>query len=444
MPNLTSRRFVILGAVAATILAAAAFGYRSWTADSPSGPLAIAGRSEAVRADEGIRSLEKRVGANPRDTDAHLQLANAYLQKAREYGDPSLYAAAENLLVAAERLEPDNPEVYATQSILASARHEFASGLALGEKALAIDSERARHWGVVADAQLELGMYDEAITSLQQMVDRRPDFASYSRISYARELYGDVEGAIEAMEWAIEAGSSSQADLAWAHAQVGNLYLNLNNPTAAEQSYAAALQRVNGYHGALAGQAKLAVARGDLPEAAKLYGQAAAKVPLTEYSIALGEVYAAMGDNEAANRQFELVRAIDKLSQDSGVNTDLELALFEADHGGDSAAAVARARAAYERRPNVHSADVLAWALFRDGRADEAKQYAQESLSLGTRDPLKLFHTALILRATGDTQQAFAHLEEALRLNPHFSVRYRDEAVRTLDELRQLAARTSR
>ena len=440
--NLKTNRWLLLaggGVVAAGIAGTAFFSYQSWSADSRDGGPVAAGRGGSTVDDETLSALERRVQEQPTNADAHLELANAYLQKARDRGDPSLYSAAGNLLQKAQQLDPENPDVFATQGVLAGARHEFAESLALGQKALAIDPERARYWGVVADAQLQLGMYDEAVASLQEMVNRRPDFASYSRIAYARELYGDPEGAIEAMEFAIESGSSNQMDMAWAYVQAGNLYLNINNTTMAKAAYETALTRSEGYHGALAGQAKLAIAANDLPRAAELYEQAFAAAPLAEYAIALGAINKDRGDTEGAERQAALVRAIDQLSADNGVNTELDLVLFEIDQGTDSSESVKRARAAYEGQPSIHAADALAWALYNDGQVAEASKYAAEALKLGTRDPLKLFHAGVIAKAAGNTDAAFANIEEALRLNPNFSVSHRKQAAELLDELRQLA-----
>ena len=74
---------------------------------------------------------------------------------------------------------------YSLLRTLALARHDFAGALERGRNALVLDPENARYHGLVGDAQIELGRYDEAIESYQEMVNRRPDFASFSRISYA-------------------------------------------------------------------------------------------------------------------------------------------------------------------------------------------------------------------------------------------------------------------
>src|SRR6185503_9629016 len=117
-----------------------------------------------------------------------------------------------------------------------------------------------------------------------------------------------------------------------------------------------------------------------------------------------------------------------------GVDTDLELALFDADHGRDPQATLALARAAYTRRPSVKAADTLAWALFKAGQPAEARRYAGEALRGGTHDALMLYHAGAIAQAQGDGKAARDYLERALAINPHFSPLYAPRAQQALAE----------
>ena len=166
-----------------------------------------------------------------------------------------------------------------------------------------------------------------------------------------------------------------------------------------------------------------------------MYQQAFARMPLAEYAIALGDVYMTMGDRQQARQQYDLVRAIDRLYTANGVNTDLETALFFADHDIELPASLAGARAAYAVRPSIQAADVLAWTLYKTGNLEEAQRYATEALKLGTRDALKLFHAGMIAKALGQQERARSYLQQALSLNPHFSLLYADLAAATLREL---------
>ena len=70
------------------------------------------------------------------------------------------------------------------------------------------------------------------------------------------------------------------------------------------------------------------------------------------------------GSTPSCAREARLFRA-------DGVNVDLELALFDADHGDPSCGARA-ARAEWGRRHSIHVADAYAWALHANGRDGEA------------------------------------------------------------------------
>ena len=393
-------------------------------------------QTAGTSTDTLISSLQEKIKENPKDFDSHIRLANAYLQKVRETGDPTLYTRTEDLLDNARKLEAQSPELFATRGSLALARHDFAAALQNGTRALALDPENARYHGIVGDAQIEQGMYEEAINSYQEMVDRRPDFDSFSRVAYARELYGDPEGAIEAMEFALQAGSGTPENVAWAHVQLGNLWFTSGKLEEAQKSYGLSTRTVGAYAPALAGKAKIAAARGDLEQAATLYKQAFNRMPLPEYAIALGDVYAAMGERVKAEEQYDLVRNMDKLLRANGVDTDLEIALFNADHDIDLRMSLEKARAAYEARPSIHAADTLAWTLYKTGNYKEAQEYSSEALKLETRDPLKLFHAGMISKALGEKEQASTYLQQAVDLNPHFSLLYADEAAYTLKTLK--------
>lgn len=428
---------IVAGVVVAAALPAILLNYGPFAggdSDSTMATLsvpAVLGRSATT---PGIQQLEERVKANPQDFGAKLNLANSYLQAVRETGDPTLYARTDAVLADAAKLDPGNPELLATQGILALGRHQFTKALDLGKQALAADPERARYYGVVADAQIELGMYDEAVANLQEMVNRRPDFAAYSRIAYLRELYGDPEGAIEAMDFAIEAGATAPENVAWAQAQVGDLFFGLGRFEDATQRYLLAEGRLAGYPLALAGRARVAAANGDFERARSLYQQAFEQMPAAGYATALGEIAAKQGDGAAAERYFGTVRAIDALAVANGENTDLEFAAFLADHGS-ATEAVKKARDGYASRPSVHGADTLAWALYRNGEIVEAQRYAREALRIGSRDALVLFHAGMIEKAAGNTEEARALLQQVVNVNPRFSVLHAGEAEAALAEL---------
>ena len=412
----------------------------------PPQPFAAVKPPAWAATDTAVAQLQQRLANNPSDPlayAAYAQLGNLYLQKVRETGDPSYYARAEGALQKSLELAPDNALAVAGMGSLHLARHAFEAALAWGERAREAAPHNYLVYGIIGDASLELGRYDAAIAAFQAMVDRRPDLASLARVSYARELHGDLSGAIAAMEQAVSAGNQRAEGTNWARVLLGHLYFLAGNLDAAEQQYQLALTLLPDYVHGYGGLAKVAAARGKLKDAIALYTRALEIVPVPEYAIALGDVYRAAGNGAMAAKQDALVRVIAQLNRAAGVDVDLEMALFEADHAADTAAAAAAvqtARAQYERRPSIHAAGVLAWALYRAGQPAEALPFAREALRLGTRDPVLLYHAGAIAAAAGYPAEARAHLEAALAANPHFHVRYAPEAQRLLEQLRKVAA----
>jgi tetratricopeptide (TPR) repeat protein len=325
---------------------------------------------------------------------------------------------------------------------LALARHEFRDARQWGERAVDAAPQHPAAYGVLVDAEVELGEYEAAADTLQRMVDLRPDLGSFSRISYLRELMGDRTGAISAMQRAVSAGSGYPENVAWAQVQLGNLYFDGGELTGAADAYEAAAAAAPGYAPALAGEAKVLAARGQLAAASDLYAQAVAILPLPEYLTAYGDVLSARSDQSGADAQFATVAAIQQLQAANGVNTDLELALFAADHGDAVAVndAVVQAKAAVSERQSVTAYDTLAWTLDRAGDLDAAATASEQALRLGTQSALMHFHAGMIASARGDTASAISHLQDALSLNPHFSLRYATVTRADLARLQKEAA----
>ncbi|MGZ5299907.1 MAG: tetratricopeptide repeat protein [Actinomycetota bacterium] len=384
--------------------------------------------------DQIIENLQSRLRVLPTDWQAFASLGLAYVQQARVTADPSYYPKAQGVLRRSLSLErQDNFAAMVGMAALAGARHDFAGALRWGERAKAIDPYNGNVYGVIGDAQVELGRYRDAFATFQQMVDTRPDVASYARVSYARELMGDVPGAIRAMKAARDI-AGTPADSAWASYQLGELSFNRGNLEQARVAYARGIRTDPDYVPTFAGLAKVAWARGHLQEAIAGYTEVVSRYPAPEYVIALGDLYAAAGRADQAERQYSLVHAEEQLFRSNGVNIDLELALFDAAHG-DPAGALAAARDEWAKRQSVHVADAYAWALFAGGRYAEASVYARKAMALGYRNALFAFHAGMIQLRLGNEAAARRLLAEAVGINPHFSIQYSPVARATLAKL---------
>lgn len=387
-----------------------------------------------------VTELQRAVQRRPDDAELQARLGLAYLQRARETADPSYYGRADELLRRARTLEPDSLDAVIGLGSLALSRHDFHGALKLGTEAVRLTggfSPAAR--AIVGDAQIELGRYREGFATIDELGAQRPSLVAYARQSYALELQGDLAGAAGLMADAVAGGAGGGEGTQWTRVQHAALLVKLGRLDEAEQELRHALAALPTYARAEAGLGAVAVARGDLAGAESWYRRASGHVPLPEILVALGDVQTARGEPAAAANSYALVRAEQDLFRAAGGNADLELALFEADHG-DPAEAVRLGRIAVDERPSVYAHDALAWALHRAGDCRAALPEARAANRLTTADPLLAYHLGAIAACAGRRAEAIAALHRAQGRNPRFHPLFGPDAARLLERLEGPAA----
>jgi tetratricopeptide (TPR) repeat protein len=433
-------RIRVAAAGAAVVLTTAALllggAFRGSSAAAPTPPAGSADRLQAGFAlgDTAglVVSLQHQLESRPEDAKAWGLLGLAYQQRAREVADPSYYSKSEGALRRALRLAPNDLIATSGLASLAASRHRFREALRLSRQAHALSPTTALTYGLLGDAKLELGRYQQAFADFDRLAQLKPSLAAYSRVSYARELLGRPDEAIAAMQQALDAATGEAEPTAWTRVQLGKLYWSTGRLVAAEAQYRAALAVFPGYVHALDALAQVEGARGRFGHAIALERRAVDQTPLPQFVGYLGDLYTAAGRPTLARRQYQLVDVIGRLFVANGVKTDLETALFRADHGIRLRETLDLARLARTERPSIDGDDVLAWTLERNGRCGEALRYSQRALRLGTKDALKLFHRAMIERCLGHTADGNRFLRRALALNPHFSLIWAPVAQRAL------------
>ncbi|GAA0294176.1 tetratricopeptide repeat protein [Streptomyces turgidiscabies] len=429
----SSRRWraVQLGACAAALAVAFTAGAvvlgavrdGSGTATVSSAPAAM---SPALLASgdigASIASLQAHLRAQPRDFGSWATLGLAYVEQARTKGDPSRYPQAQQALARSLELKPDNDPALAGRAALAAARHDFPGALEYADQALAQNPYSERALSIRIDALVELGRYDEASKATDEADAKRPGVPVFTRYAYVRELRGEVTVARRVLEQAL-GSATSRGDIAYVSTTLGQLAWNQGEYKSALEFYARALAADDTYLPALEGRSRAQFADGDLAGAILGMEDVVSRYPLPGPLVELGELYEVRGgegDLAKARDQYALVNAWTAIARANGVNADLDTALAAADHG-DRKSALRAARAEWDRRETVHTADALAWALHVNGQDEEALPYARRATATGYRNASFIYHRGMIEQATGHPKEARASLSAALELNPGFS-----------------------
>ena len=378
----------------------------------------------------GIARAQQRLRVVPGDYVTWAALGSAYLERARISADPSYYPKAEGALRRSLTVHPrGNAAALTGLGALANARHEFAAARDLARSALRINRYSADAYGVLADAQTQLGDANAATSAVQRMLDLRPGLAAYARASYDLEQHGRLAEAESLMRRAVD-----PADVAFCRYQLGELAWQTGRLDAASAEYAAGRAADPSYLPLLAGTARLAAARGRIGEALAGYADLTARYPTPGYLMEHAELLRAVGQPAGADAQLALAAAALRLFAANGGTDDLgaaQLALAQ-DRPTD---AVRAARREWSRRHFADVADVLGWALHQAGSDAQGLGYARRASALGGHNAGYLFHLGMIDLALGQTGDARRDLSAGLALNRHFSPRYAPVAEAALSQL---------
>jgi len=442
---MTTRKTIILVlATAVFILGSYFFHHNPFTAKAEAEPVTILVESVPIpshamkTSDEQIAFWQQKAQRDDRDYISLTYLGQAYLQKGRETWDAAAYGRAEKALEQALTINPSYELTLAYLSASQIAQHDFSGALETAQRVYDFDSGALQALATMGDASLELGRYEEAEAAYETLIEQAPGAAVYSRAARLAWLQGDVPAAIDWMQQAVDNAKGIGLEgerMAWYQFQLGELYFKSGGVASAQAQYAAAKQTLPDYYLVLLGEGKVAAAQGDYEQAIALFERLVDRLPQPLYVATLGDLYTLVGDETAAQQQYDTVTFITELETVNKALYGRQIALFYANHDTNLDSALVAAEAELTNRPDVYGYDVLAWTLYKNGRIDEAAEAMAQAFKLGTQDASFHYHAGMIAAAQGNTEQAKQHLSHALELNPHFDFLQAQIAQETLASL---------
>jgi len=391
---------------------------------------------------EAIQFVQDRIKQNPNDAVSYSLLGELYIRQARETGDVSGYERAEAFLQKSLDLIPGYAPAGSSLASIYYARHEFEEALDLATRVYESNWRNTSALVIMGDANLSLGNYkqaEEIYLSLEE-TDATPPILA--RLANLAEIKGNPDEALKLIRRAAGETMSlggTKENAAWYLLRVGDMYFNIGNVDEAGGYYEASLRVYENYHLALAGLCKVRAAEGNYEEAIEYYQRAVNIVPQPDFLAALGDLYIMTGQPEQAEIQYATVETIGTLAAINEQIYNRQLANFYSDHNMNVEEALTLALAELESRKDIYGYDAAAWAHYKNGNYKEAQILMEQAFALGTRDANLYYHAGMIALALGDKAQARIYLDEALAINPHFSILFADEARETLLALKNTA-----
>ncbi|MBI3238516.1 MAG: tetratricopeptide repeat protein [Flavobacteriia bacterium] len=347
---------------------------------------------EWVETKKVIESLLTEIELNPENYTAKLNLSKGYIQEARITGDHAYYdAAALELLDDVIANEPQNFDALCCKATVLLSQHHFSEALKVAKSALPINPNNAFIYGLMCDSYVELGQYKQAVKMADKMINIRPDIRSYSRVSYLREIHGDLNGAIIASKFAVDAGFPGLEETAWSRMILAHLYEMKGHLDSAEFQYQTALKERPDYAFALAGLGKKEKVNGNYKKAISYFRKAEKAIIEYSFSDELTDLYRLNGDPKNGYKSaYRVIKMLSPLSNDDesvsghGHYADRELA-YAYLKINNTDKALEHAMLEYNRRPkNIDVCETVAWVYYKQKNYAKANEFRHSLFGMHT------------------------------------------------------------
>jgi tetratricopeptide (TPR) repeat protein len=378
-----------------------------------------AAAQQDTAAQHGIAEARQQIAADPKKAQAYNDLAIAYMRRARETANPRYLKDADSAVAQGLQLDADDFQLRRTASSVSLNRHRYAEAR---ERAMALHDRRPDDvltYGVIAEADIGLGNYPEAETNAQWMMNLRPNNTPALLVGAAlRNIYGNTHGAIDFLNRAYAQTSPSEAeDLAWISNQIASIQIETGQNDAAAQTLEQADQLVANYPWTVENLALVRMAQGKASEAVQLWTRASALDHDPHVLFELAQAQAAAGSSAEARNAFTNFRKLMNEQAGASDQAGLDLILMYAGDPATAAAALRLGQQQIAARQDVWTLDAYAWALYANGRFQDADDAAQKAIMVGIRSAQIFDHAGHIAQKMNRAADATKYFKLAVEAN---------------------------
>jgi tetratricopeptide (TPR) repeat protein len=374
----------------------------------------------ATPAQQKIAWAEAAIKTHPDRAQPYNDLAVAYVQRVRETADPSYYVQAEKALRKSFEITPDNLEGQKARLMILLGRGEFGQALGVAKALNKRTPDDVLLYGFIADAAIGLGDYGEAEQATQWMLDMRPgNVPGLLRGAALRRLFGDARGAADFFSQAYQQMAPTQTEeLARTLTEMADLQLSGGDIDGAENLLHSALQRFPGHYAALEDLARVRMAQQHYSEAVDVLRQRNQKFATAASRYELAQALERAGQTTEASLAYKdfATTARPLITASENANQDLISYYLDREHRPTEALRIAQLE--ITKRHDVNTLDAYGWALYANGRYQEAQKQIAAALAVGVSKPKILYHAGVIAAQLHDNASAARYWNRSVELNP--------------------------
>ena len=363
-----------------------------------------------------IEFYERRLREDPHSALDMTQLAALLMDEGRMSGDDAAFVRAESVarMSLGERTKRNGRSAaLLTNSLLA--QHRFVEADSIARDLVRADPDQPAYRALLAETAMELGDYNNAARQLGAIRERREDLGIAPRFARWAELTGRPG---EARRILLKAGADARLrdDLtgeqrAWFSLRLADAELRHGNLRSAASAIDHGLRESPGDWRLILTRGRLESMRGQWKRVISSAEDVLTRVSSPDALALLAVAHRQLGHNVDANA-FEIALEQVALSKPGMVHRSWAMALLDGGINIERAVTVAAADTLV--RHDVHTLDLLAWALYRSGRAGEALPIMRRAMGLGSTEASLRYHAAMIEFAAGDAERGNEHGQIAM------------------------------
>jgi tetratricopeptide (TPR) repeat protein len=341
------------------------------------------------------------------------QIAHAYASMFAATGKIDYLKLAEENLIQLN--ESKNHESSGAMKSLAAnyiSQHKFKEALQLLNKAEMNGDNLKGTQKMLFDVHLELGNYKMAKAYLAKF-ENMSDFDYLIRLAKWSDHIGNLDAAITYLEKAktVAESSNMKGIKQWSYTNLADFYGHAGRIDDSYAHYLMALELDPNDAYAKKGIAWIVYSHEKNPdEALRILNSVMRDYHAPDYYLLKSEIHEFKGDMAAKDEQLALyIEAVKNKAYGDMYNQYNVLLYTQENQNLKEAIAVSKSE--IENRPTPHSYDLLAWSYFKNGQLEEALNLTRNHVLGFTSEPLALYHSAEILKASG-------YLDEVKGLKP--------------------------